>query len=113
MLNHLEKQTHASIIRAELPARFIGILTPSEFDEMVEFGFIRRTPDRQDDPFETLTEQLLPKMNRGRHCDSLNTCGTYDLPTFMRRGKKWPQLESLEVFGKNHLSRESTPTHPA
>ena len=113
MLNHLEKQTYASIPRAELPARFIGILTPSEFNEMVEFGFIRQTPDRQDNPFETLTEQLLPKINRGRHCDSLNTCGTYDLPTFMRWGKKWPQLESPGVFVKNHPCHGTMPPHPA
>lgn len=113
MLNRSEKQTHASMTRGELPTRFIGILTPSEFSEMVEFGLIRQTHDHQGDPFETLTEQLLPKINRGRLCDSLNSCGTYDQPTFMRLGKKWSQLESPEVFGTNHPHHGPTPLQHA
>ncbi|HIJ82943.1 MAG: hypothetical protein HW380_2168 [Magnetococcales bacterium] len=104
MLNCLEKQPHASINRAEMPSRFIGILTPSEFSEMVEYGFIRATPENIDNPFETLTERFTPRIHRGRLCDALNTRGCYDQPTFIRLGKKLPVLESAEFLrsGSKH-----------
>ncbi|MBF0107708.1 MAG: hypothetical protein HQL76_00840 [Magnetococcales bacterium] len=106
MSNRSEKQTCTAISRSEMPARFIGILTPAEFGEMVEYGFIRATPENQDNPFETLTEQFLPSIHRGRLCDALNNRGCFDQPTFIRLGKRWPQLEMAEVFPGN---RQRTP----
>ncbi|MBF0145009.1 MAG: hypothetical protein HQL84_09895 [Magnetococcales bacterium] len=106
MPNRLEKQTHTQFTRSEMPSRFIGILTPAEFGEMVEYGFIRATPENLDNPFETLTEQLLPKINRGRLCDALNTRGCYDQPTFIRLGKRWPQLEKAEFRRMSHQPSE-------
>ncbi|MBF0421732.1 MAG: hypothetical protein HQL73_01945 [Magnetococcales bacterium] len=109
MLNFFEKQNPASIMRAEMPTRFTGILTPSEFDEMVEYGFIRQIPEDNDNPFETLTERMLPKVHRGRMCDTLNTLGCFDQPTFIRLGKKWPQLESSDSSddSTNHVNSQS------
>lgn len=98
MSNRLEKQVLAKLSRAEMPSRFIGILTPSEYGEMVEYGFIRENPDNLENLCETLTERMQPRINRGRLRDALNIHGCYDQPTFLRLGKKRPPLEPAEML---------------
>ncbi|MBF0434661.1 MAG: hypothetical protein HQL77_04730 [Magnetococcales bacterium] len=111
MLNCLGSQTDASIKRAEMPSRFIGILTPSEFGEMVEYGFIREIPENVDNPFETLSERMTPKISRGHSCDALNALGCFDQPTFIRLGKKWPQLDTVRAGQHSMQPVELQPTH--
>lgn len=110
MLNCLGRQTDASIKRAEMPSRFIGILTPSEFGEMVEYGFIREIPENVDNPFETLSERMMPKISRGHSCDALNALGCFNQPTFIRLGKKVPQWDLVGPEANCVKPLESQPT---